>query len=84
MAEQPASSPQSRTDQERQQKAEAILRQVRLDSETIGSSSLSRLDTAVPEDDGVEIWGRRIGRSLGVIAVLVILWQLAKMLLAGR
>ena len=61
--------------------SKAILHRAGRDSETIGASNTARFadrDRAVFShdasdgaiDDPVEIWGRRIGRSLGVLAVL--------------
>jgi hypothetical protein len=73
-------------DDERQKEAKAALDRVARDSETLGGSSLSRLGRragdhfagrdAVGEADGgtdpVEVWGRRIGRALSLIGVIVL------------
>jgi hypothetical protein len=68
--------------------AREALERVRRDSDTLGSSSMARLgrrmgshfsgEDAVGPDgrvDPIELWGRRIGRGLSVIAfVLLSLW----------
>lgn len=73
-------------DDERHKEAQAALDRVARDSETLGGSSLSRLGRragnhfagrdAVGEADGgtdpVEVWGRRIGRALSLIGVVVL------------
>jgi hypothetical protein len=72
------------------QEAREALERVRRDSETLGSSSLARMgrrvgehfggkDAVGAEPDGgtdpVELWGRRIGRSLSLIGVVILaLW----------
>jgi hypothetical protein len=75
-------------DQEQEQEARIALERVRRDSETVGASSMARLgrrmgdhfggkDAVGPDGavDLVEVWGRRIGRSLSVVAfVLLSLW----------
>ena len=56
-------------------------------SEVIGTSSFVRTanrardhfgGTDAPEDDAVEIWGRRVGRGLSVIFVIALIWYLAR------
>jgi len=65
----------------RRQAADAALRRVQRETETLGT----RLQPAETEDDGmIELWGKRIGRGLGAIAVLYFLWQLAMILVAGK
>jgi hypothetical protein len=73
-------------DGEREREAREVLDRVTRDSETIGNSSLSRMrrqvgnhfaakdavDEAVGATDSVEIWGRRIGRALSLIGVVVL------------
>ena len=69
----------------RRQAADAALRRVQRETETLGTSTLARLQPAETEDDGmIELWGKRIGRGLGAIAVLYFLWQLAMILVAGK
>lgn len=74
-------------DEERAREAKRILERVERDSETIGASSLARTASRIkdhmaggdaPEDDAAEIWGRRIGRSLGLIAVVILVVYLFK------
>jgi tetrahydromethanopterin S-methyltransferase subunit G len=79
------------TDREQEnaeREAREALDRVRRDSETVGSSSMARLGRrlgdhlggrdAVGEDgkaDPIELWGRRIGRSLSIVAFVVLsLW----------
>jgi hypothetical protein len=75
---------------DRDKETEEALRRVREHSETIGSSSLSRIGRrmgdhlagrdAIGEAEGggtdpIELWGRRIGRFLSVIGFVVLaLW----------
>ncbi|MCB8819131.1 hypothetical protein [Microvirga rosea] len=65
-----------------------ILDRVQRDSETFGSSSLRRMTDhftgrdAIGEAEGggtdpIELWGRRIGRTLSVIGVIVLTYWLA-------
>ena len=65
--------------------SDAILRRVVRDSETAGTSSLARAanqlndhfaGTDAPENDLIEIWGRRIGRTLSLVAVVFLSWLL--------
>lgn len=72
------------------QEARDALERVRRDSETLGSSSLARMGRRLGDHfggrdalgagpdggtDPIELWGRRIGRSLSVVGVLVLaLW----------
>jgi ferric-dicitrate binding protein FerR (iron transport regulator) len=72
----------------RERESREALDRVRRDSETVGSSSMARLgrrlgdhlggQDAVGEDgtaDPIELWGRRIGRSLSIIAFIALsLW----------
>jgi hypothetical protein len=60
-----------------QQEAKAILDRAKRDQEGIISSSMARASDHfagkdAPPDDPVEIWGRRIGRSLSLIGVIVL------------
>ena len=71
---------------EREREAREALERVGRDSETIGGSSLARVGRrvgdhfgakdAVGEADGgtdpIELWGRRIGRALSLIGVVVL------------
>ncbi len=61
---------------EDQAEARRILERVARDSETIGASSMARVANRVsehfrgadnPEDDAIEVWGKRIGRLLALL-----------------
>ena len=56
-------------------------------SEVIGTSSFVRTANRARDhfagadarqDDAIEVWGRRIGRALSVIFVIVLIWWLAR------
>lgn len=82
-------------EEERQREAREALERVQRDSETAGSSALARMsqraqdhfsarDAQGASDDGgtdpIELWGRRIGRGLSLIGVLVLgLWLLVQL-----
>ncbi len=81
-------------EQEREREAREALERVRRDTETVGSSALARMsrraqehfgagDTPTAEDgrtDPVELWGRRIGRGLSLVGVVVLgLWLLLQL-----
>ena len=66
---------------ERQEEAKRILERVHRESETIGTSGLARTANRVaahfkadndPDDDRIEILGKRIGRGLGLIAFIIL------------
>lgn len=68
-----------------QREAASILKQVERDSQSIvlgGLPSASRA-TSEPEpepDDAMELWGRKIGRALAVIAAgVAVIWLLIKL-----
>lgn len=78
-------------DEERQREARAVLDRVARESETVGSSALSRharrlgdhfsgRDAIGEAPDGgtdpVEVWGRRIGRSLSLLGVIALAFWL--------
>ncbi|MGL4974256.1 MAG: hypothetical protein ACRC56_03100 [Bosea sp. (in: a-proteobacteria)] len=69
----------------RQREAKAALDRVQRDQEGIFSSSMARASDHfsgkdAPPDDAVELWGRRIGRSLSLIGVLVLGYLLGQQL----
>lgn len=80
--------PKNRRDaesEERVKQSQRILEGVARDSETVGASSLARTANRArahlsgkdaPSDDPVEIWGRRIGRGLGLVAVVALVLHL--------
>ncbi|HZH50408.1 MAG TPA: hypothetical protein VEZ16_00860 [Microvirga sp.] len=80
-------------DQDRE--AREALERVRRDSETVGSSALARMGNRARDHfggrdavgaaegggtDPVELWGRRIGRALSLVGVIVLaLWLLVQL-----
>lgn len=69
----------------RRREAEAALAAVRRDAEQLGASTLARTANQVREHfkasdtestDPAEVWGKRIGRVLALIAVAVLVWVL--------
>jgi hypothetical protein len=76
-------------DQASKQNSDAILRRVERDSETAGTSSLARIANQLnahfdgadaPDNDPIERWGRRIGRTLSLVFVVLLSWLLGKQL----
>lgn len=76
---------------ERRRRAEAALAGVERDAEVVGSSGAARVLQATAErvgahfaaadaaaDDAVEIWGRRIGRGLALIAAVALVVHLLR------
>lgn len=82
-------------DQDREQESREALERVRRDSDTAGSSALARMsrqaqdhfgghDAVGASEDGatdpIELWGRRIGRGLSLVGVVVLgLWLLVQL-----
>jgi len=79
-------------EQERERESREALERVRRDSESVGSSALARMsrqaqdhfaarDAMGPDDnDPIELWGRRIGRALSLVGVVVLgLWLLVQL-----
>lgn len=73
------------TDNEAESKR--ILERVAQESETVGTSSVKRVADRVKdhmstqdadENEWAELWGKRIGRSLGAIAVIVLIIYLLR------
>jgi hypothetical protein len=69
----------------REAEAKAALERVKRDSETLLGSSRGRAaqhfsGADAPEGDKVELWGRRIGRSLSLLGVVVLAWWLGHQL----
>jgi hypothetical protein len=78
------------SEQDRDREAREALERIRRDSETLGSSSLARMSHRVQDHfagkdavgtgpdgrtDPIELWGRRIGRGLSLVGVVVLaLW----------
>ena len=66
-----------------------INRRVARESETLLSSSMKRASDHLrgedaPPDDAIEKWGRRIGRSLGVVVAIYLAFQLYLLLSGSR
>jgi hypothetical protein len=69
----------------REAEAKAALERVKRDSESLFGSSMGRAaqhfsGADAPEGDRVELWGRRIGRSLSLLGVVVLAWWLGHQL----
>ncbi|MBT9290862.1 hypothetical protein [Prosthecodimorpha staleyi] len=71
----------------RRREAEAALKRVSRETETVGESAIGaaadRLKghfagSDAPAEDRVEVWGRRIGRGLAVVAFVVLLIHLVR------
>jgi ferric-dicitrate binding protein FerR (iron transport regulator) len=78
------------SEQDRDREAREALERIRRDSETLGTSSLARMSHRVQDHfagkdavsagpdgrtDPIELWGRRIGRALSLVGVVVLaLW----------
>ena len=65
--------------------SKATLERVKRDSESLLGSSMGRAaehfsGADAPEGDRVELWGRRIGRSLSLVGVVVLAWWLGHQL----
>ena len=69
-------------DEERREEAQRALERVARESEAVGHSQLARASRQVAdhfaardaagEGDPAEVWGRRIGRALSVVGVIVL------------
>jgi len=80
---------------DREREAREALERVQRDTETLGSSALARMgrraghhlsarDAVGSAEDGgtdpIELWGRRIGRALSLVGVVVLgLWLLVQL-----
>ncbi|MCZ8043293.1 MAG: hypothetical protein O9330_12490 [Beijerinckiaceae bacterium] len=65
--------------------AQDSLDRVKRDSESLLGSSMGRAADHfgakdAPDGDQVELWGRRIGRSLSLVGVVVLAWWLGHQL----
>lgn len=82
----------TQTPQDREQESREALERVTRDTETLGTSSLSRMSNRLRDHfsandaigdaegggtDPIEVWGRRIGRALSVIGFIVLVYWLA-------
>ncbi len=82
-------------EQEREREAREALERVQRDSESLGSSALARMSQHAQDHfsakdaegtgesggtDPIELWGRRIGRILSLVGVVVLtLWLLVQL-----
>ena len=82
-------------EQEREREAREALERVRRDTESVGSSALARMSRQAQDHfsgrdavgtgengrtDPIELWGRRIGRGLSLVGVVVLgLWLLVQL-----
>jgi hypothetical protein len=82
-------------EQEREREAREALDRVRRDTDSVGSSALARMSRQAQdhfsgrdaigagqdgETDPIELWGRRIGRGLSLIGVVILgLWLLVQL-----
>lgn len=80
-------------EQERERESREALERVRRDTESVGSSALARMSRQAQdhfaardavgqagETDPIELWGRRIGRGLSLVGVVVLgLWLLVQL-----
>jgi hypothetical protein len=74
MSTDPGTHPQ---DEARKREAQRILANVTRDAEAVGNSTLANsAGTGEKSDDPAEIWGRRIGRGLGAVAAVALLYHL--------
>jgi hypothetical protein len=69
------------SEDEQQRQAKAILDRAKRDQDGVLTSSMARASDHfaakdAPPDDPVELWGRRIGRSLSLIGVIVLGYML--------
>jgi hypothetical protein len=85
----------SERDQEKAREAREALERVRRDTETLGSSALARMGRQAGEHfgakdavgagegsgtDPIELWGRRIGRALSLVGVVILtIWLLVQL-----
>jgi len=85
----------SERDQEEGREAREALERIRRDAETLGSSALARMGRQAGEHfgakdavgagegggtDPIELWGRRIGRALSLIGVVILtIWLLVQL-----
>ena len=72
-------------DSARAAEARDALARVKRDSETMLGSSMGRAadhfsGADAPENDRIELWGRRIGRGLSLLGVVVLGWWLGHQL----
>ncbi|MHB2168393.1 hypothetical protein [Alsobacter sp. R-9] len=72
-----------RREEERAEEARRTLERLSAETETVGHSALARAArhfgaNDAPEGDRIELWGRRIGRSLGLVFALYLIWTIVQ------
>jgi hypothetical protein len=70
---------------DREREAREALERVQRDQQSLLGSSMARAadhfaGKDAPENDAVELWGRRIGRALSLIGVVVLTYLLGQQL----
>ncbi len=55
-------------------RAKAALRRVEQQSEKILGAGTSQSDS--DKNDSIDLWGKRIGRAIGYVIVIILIWQL--------
>jgi hypothetical protein len=75
----------SASDEERARESRAVLDRVNREQESVLSSSMARAadhfgGKDADPDDKIEVWGRRIGRSLSLVGVIVLAFLLGQQL----
>ncbi|MCP8938684.1 hypothetical protein NK718_09175 [Alsobacter sp. SYSU M60028] len=68
---------------ERQRESRRILDRVAAESESVGASALARAvrhlaASDAPPEDRIEVWGRRIGRTLGLVFAIYLVATLVE------
>ena len=63
------------TDDNQVRRAKAALKRVEQESEKILGAGTS--DTEPGDNDAIDLWGKRIGRGIGYVIVLILIWHLA-------
>lgn len=80
------------TDEENMRQSKRILDSVNTSSEIVGTSSLVRtanktrdhlMGADADQDDKIEVWGKRIGRGLSIIAFIALALWLVSYLTRG-
>ena len=70
-------------DAERKAESDRILKRASADSDMLGTSALARAakhfsGADAPQEDRIELWGRRVGRILAVIFAIYLVIMLAE------
>jgi hypothetical protein len=73
---------ESEQDRARREESERAIRRADADTDLLGTSALARAarhftGADAPQDDRIEVWGRRIGRFLAVLFAIYLVISLA-------